>query len=97
VQPSKLRLLLIVERRDGRKKSRGTLKLAARSGRFRRTYRFHSSGLFRFQVAFAGDKQNAAASSSSVYVRATPGAFGRTTPQGGAGQPGSGGGGVSAG
>jgi hypothetical protein len=68
------------------------LSLSARSGRFRRTYRFHSAGLFRFQVAFKGDAQNAASNSSSVYVRALPAPRQPTTPQGGAGEPGTGGG-----
>jgi hypothetical protein len=71
IQPSKARLMLMIERRDGKKVAQGTLRLAARGGRFQRTYRFHSAGLFRFQVAFAGDKQNAAVRSSAVYVRAT--------------------------
>jgi hypothetical protein len=71
IQPSKTRLLLTIERRDGTKVARGTLTVAARGGRFARVYRFHSAGLFRFEIAFAGDKQNAAAHSSSVYVRAT--------------------------
>ncbi|MEA2492242.1 MAG: hypothetical protein QOJ29_153 [Thermoleophilaceae bacterium] len=72
VQPNKTRLVLVVERRLGKLRDRGVLKLGARGGKFTRTYRFHSSGLFRFYVTFAGDKQNPAASSSSVYVRATP-------------------------
>src|SRR3954452_24275907 len=69
VQPNKTRLQLIVERRVGQKKSVGTLSLRASQGRFRRTYRFHSSGLFRFYVRFAGDKANAATASTAVYVR----------------------------
>src|SRR3954452_17624930 len=72
VQPNKKRLVLVVERRTGKARSRGTLKLGARSGRFKRTYRFHSAGLFRFYVTFAGDKGNGAAKSSAVYVRALP-------------------------
>jgi hypothetical protein len=55
------------------------------SGRFARTYRFHSAGLFRFYVAFAGDKSNAATKSGAVYVRATPAAKPKPTPQGGTG------------
>ena len=78
VQPGKTRLTLVVERRSGRTKSRGTLKLGARRGRFRRTYRLRTEGLFRFYVAFAGDRGNAAAKSSAVYVRAT-----RATSEGG--------------
>jgi hypothetical protein len=99
VQPNKTRLVLVVERRDGKKTDRGTLKLGAKSGRFTRTYRFHSSGLFRFYVTFPGDKANAAAKSSAVYVRATPAAAPTPvppesgTPQGGGVSPS---GGVSA-
>jgi hypothetical protein len=72
VQPNKTRLQLVVERRVGKKRSTGTLALRARSGKFARTYRFHTSGLFRFYVKFPGDNGNAAASSDAVYVRATP-------------------------
>jgi N-acetylmuramoyl-L-alanine amidase len=72
VQPNKTRLQLVVERRMGKKRSTGTLALRARAGKFARTYRFHSSGLFRFYVRFVGDKGNAAANSGAVYVRATP-------------------------
>ena len=72
VQPNKTRLQLVIERRAGKKRSTGTLALRARAGRFARTYRFHSSGLFRFYVKFSGDKGNAAAASTAVYVRATP-------------------------
>jgi hypothetical protein len=86
VQPNKTRLVLVVERRAGKARNRGTLKLGARAGRFTRTYRFHSAGLFRFYVTFAGDKRNAASKSGAVYVRALP-----------SGSAGSGGGGVSAG
>jgi hypothetical protein len=74
VQPNKTRLMLVVERRSGTAKARGTLKIGAKSGRFRRTYKFHSSGLFRFYVSFAGDKSNAPSKSGAVYVRATPSA-----------------------
>jgi hypothetical protein len=74
IQPNKTRLQLVVERRIGPKRTTGTLNLRARAGRFARTYRFHSSGLFRFYVKFAGDKGNAATASTAVYVRATPGA-----------------------
>jgi hypothetical protein len=82
VQPNKTKLMLIVERRAGGTKARGALALRASRGRFRRTYRFHSTGLFRFQVAFAGDKANAAARSASVYVRATPGSVASVPPSG---------------
>ena len=58
---------------------------------FSRTYKFHSSGLFRFYVSFTGDKSNAAAQSRAVYVRALPTAThpdptgsGGATPAGGA-------------
>jgi hypothetical protein len=71
VQPNKTRLTLVVERRSGKDKARGTLKIGVKGGRFTRTYKFHSSGLFRFYVTFAGDKANAPAKSSAVYVRAT--------------------------
>jgi N-acetylmuramoyl-L-alanine amidase len=81
VQPNKTRLQLVVERRVGKKRSTGTLSLRARRGKFARTYRFHSSGLFRFYVKFAGDKANAATTSSAVYVRAVPG----TAPDSGGG------------
>ena len=63
---------LVVERRAGKKRDRGTLKIGARRGRFARSYRFHSTGLFRFYVSFAGDKSNAATKSGAVYVRALP-------------------------
>jgi hypothetical protein len=72
VQPNKARLTLVVERRAGNKTARGVLKIGTRGGRFSRTYKFHSPGLFRFYVTFAGDKGNAAAKSAAVYVRATP-------------------------
>jgi hypothetical protein len=85
VQPNKTKLMLIVERRAGGKKAQGSLALRASRGRFRRTYRFHSAGLFRFQVAFGGDKANAAARSASVYVRATPGSAGVVPPSGNSG------------
>jgi hypothetical protein len=74
VQPNKSRLVLVVERRLGKARSTGTLKLGASKGRFQRTYRFHSPGLFRFYVSFAGDKGNAATKSGAVYVRAVPAA-----------------------
>jgi hypothetical protein len=91
VQPNKSRLMLVVERRTGKDKARGTLKIGAASGRFKRTYRFHSSGLFRFYVAFAGDKGNPPAKSSAVYVRATPTAPpAANTPDGGGVSPGGG-------
>jgi hypothetical protein len=87
VQPNKTRLTLVVERRSGKDKARGTLKIGAKGGRFTRTYRFHSSGLFRFYVAFAGDNGNAASKSGAVYVRATPGAPPSNTPSGGGVSP----------
>jgi hypothetical protein len=71
VRPNKRRLVLVVERRAGKTRARGTLEVSAGRGRFKRTYRFHSAGLFRFYVSFAGDTSNAAATSSVVYVRAT--------------------------
>lgn len=74
VQPNKTRLQLVVERRAGKKKAVGALSLRARRGKFARTYRFHSAGLFRFYVKFAGDRGNAASRSSAVYVRALPAA-----------------------
>ena len=74
VQPSKARLMLVVERRVGKTRTTGTLALGAQRGRFARTYRFHSAGLFRFYVAFAGNKSNAATKSGAVYVRALPAA-----------------------
>ncbi len=70
VQPSKKRLQLVVERRVGTTRHAGVLNLGARSGHFSRAYRFHSSGLFRFYVRFAGDSANSAVSSAAVYVRA---------------------------
>jgi hypothetical protein len=91
VQPNKTRLVLVVERRSGKKRDRGTLKLGARGGRFKRTYRFHSTGLFRFYVTFAGDKGNGAAKSAAVYVRALP----TSAPKPAAPESGTGGGGVS--
>jgi hypothetical protein len=72
VRPSKARLTLVVERRTGKKTTRGQMALGTRKGRFTRTYRFRSAGLFRFYVTFAGDKANAATKSSAVYVRALP-------------------------
>lgn len=72
VQPNKTRLVLIVERRAGKQRDRGVLNVRARRGRFARTYRFHSTGLFRFYVAFKGDAGNAPAESAAVYVRAVP-------------------------
>ena len=95
VQPNKTRLQLVIERRVGKKKSVGTLALRARSGKFARTYRFHSTGLFRFYVKFAGDKANSASKSTAVYVRAVP-SVAPSAPTV-APQPGTGGGGVSAG
>lgn len=90
VQPNKARLQLVVERRAGKKRSVGTLALRARRGRFARTYRFHSAGLFRFYVKFPGDGGNAASTSGAVYVRALPIAAPEIAPQS------NGGGGVSA-
>jgi hypothetical protein len=85
VQPNKTRLVLVVERRLGKTTDTGTLKLGASRGRFKRTYRFHSAGLFRFYVKFAGDKGNAAAKSSAVYVRALPAEPPAIEPQSGGG------------
>jgi hypothetical protein len=87
VQPNKTRLMLVVERRSGKDTARGTLKIGATSGRFTRSYKFHSPGLFRFYVAFAGDKGNAASKSGAVYVRATGGAPLANTPNGGGVSP----------
>jgi hypothetical protein len=84
VQPDKRRLALVIERRAGRSRTRGVLALGARKGRFARTYRLPKAGLFRFYVTFAGDKANAAAKSTAVYIRAVP-AKTKATPQGGAG------------
>ncbi|MEA2482619.1 MAG: hypothetical protein QOC55_566 [Thermoleophilaceae bacterium] len=84
VQPNKTRLVLVVERRAGKSRTLARMALGASKGRFTRTYRFQSAGLFRFYVTFAGDKANAAAKSSAVYVRALPAKV-KTTPQGGAG------------
>ena len=94
VQPNKTRLQLVVERRMGKKRSTGTLALRARRGRFARTYRFHSAGLFRFYVKFAGDKGNAATKSGAVYVRSLPTATptSQPAPQPDTPQSGSGGG-----
>jgi hypothetical protein len=88
VQPNKARLTLVVERRDGKTTSRGVLKIGTTGGRFSRTYTFHSPGLFRFYVAFAGDKGNAPAKSAAVYVRATgSGVPAANTPTGGGVSP----------
>jgi hypothetical protein len=100
VQPSKTRLQLVVERRVGKKRTTGTLSLRARRGKFARTYRFHSTGLFRFYVKFPGDKGNAASKSTAVYVRALPTAVApapEPAPQQDAPQSGSGGGASPAG
>ena len=97
VQPNKTRLVLVVERRMGKVKDTGTLKLGASRGRFKRTYRFHSAGLFRFYVKFAGDNGNAAAKSGAVYVRALPAAAKPApAPESGSGGGVAPGGGVSA-
>lgn len=74
VQPGKAKLALVIQRRAGRTRTTGTLALGAKGGKFSRTYRFHSAGLFRFYVAFAGDKVNGATQSGAVYVRAVPAA-----------------------
>jgi hypothetical protein len=87
VQPNKTRLTIVVERRSGAQTARGSLAIGAKGGRFTRTYKFHSSGLFRFYVAFAGDKANAAAKSAAVYVRATASAPPANTPSGGGVSP----------
>lgn len=87
VQPSKTRLVLVVERRLGRTKSRGVVKLGTRRGRFAKAYRFRSAGLYRFYVSFPGDKGNASAKSTAVYVRAVPSSTAKSTPEGGAGKP----------
>jgi hypothetical protein len=83
VQPNKTRLVLVVERRVGKKRDLGTLKLGARRGRFARSYRFHSPGLFRFYVKFPGDKGNPATKSGAVYVRALPAGASPTNSGGG--------------
>jgi hypothetical protein len=87
VQPAKTRLVLVVERRLGNKRARGTIRIGARRGSFAKTYRFRSAGLYRFYVAFVGDKQNASATSAAVYVRAVPATRSRSTPEGGSGKP----------
>jgi hypothetical protein len=94
VQPNKTRLQLVVERRVGKKRSTGTLSLRARRGKFARSYRFHSDGLFRFYVKFPGDTGNGASKSTAVYVRSLPAAKAPkpATPQPQAPQSGSGGG-----
>jgi hypothetical protein len=83
VQPNKTRLQLVVERRVGKQRSTGTLSLRARRGRFARSYRFHSSGLFRFYVKFPGDKGNGSSKSGAVYVRALPAAAAPPSGSGG--------------
>jgi hypothetical protein len=88
VQPAKRRLVLVVERRLGKKKARGSVKLGARGGNFAKTYRFRSAGLYRFYVTFAGDKGNASGKSTAVYVRAVVSrSQAKSTPEGGAGNP----------
>ena len=84
VQPAKRRLVLIVQNKTARATASSVLTLGARRGRFSRSYRLHSPGLYRFVVAFRGDKRNAAASSAAVYVRALPAAG---TTQGGGATP----------
>ena len=86
VQPNKRRLQLVIEQRLGKQRKVGVLALGARRGQFARTYRFHSIGLFRFYVRFTGDKSNAAAKSSAVYVRATAPSSAQSTPSGGSQQ-----------
>jgi hypothetical protein len=93
VQPNKTKLQLVVERRIGKKRSVGTLALRARSGKFARTYKFHSAGLFRFYVKFPGDKGNSATKSTAVYVRALPAAQPKPAPTPAPDAPESGGGG----
>ena len=51
-----------------------TLWLLPKVEKFSRAYRFHSTGLFRFWVAFDGDPHNAPGQSPALYVRATPAA-----------------------
>jgi hypothetical protein len=91
VQPNKTKLQLVVERRIGKKRSVGTLALRARRGKFARTYRFHSTGLFRFYVRFPGDKGNSATKSTAVYVRALPAAQPKPAPTPEPPEPGGGG------
>jgi hypothetical protein len=88
VQPNKARLMLVVERRAGNTTNRWVLKIGTKGGRFSRTYTFHSPGLFRFYVTFAGDSGNGPAKSTAVYVRAGPGgAPAANTPIGGGVSP----------
>jgi hypothetical protein len=70
VAPAKLKLVLVVQRRDaGHTRTVATLPVRARKGRFRKGYRVRIAGLYRFYVAFRGDKANLPASSNAVYVR----------------------------
>ena len=70
VRPAKRRLVLSVEHRAGGKRTQASKRFALRGGRYVVHWRARLPGLYRFRVLFAGDSQNSASRSSSVYVRA---------------------------
>jgi N-acetylmuramoyl-L-alanine amidase len=71
IQPAKSRLLLVIQRKTGRGFARAaTLKLRAKKGRFRKSWRLRDAGLYRYRVVFVGDNANIRASSPRVYLRA---------------------------
>ena len=70
VAPAKTKLVLVVQRREGKaNRTVANLPVRARKGRYRKGFRVRVPGLYRFYVAFRGDKDNQPAQSPGVYVR----------------------------
>ena len=100
IQPAKRKLVLAVEHRAGRQRSRGSRTIIARGGDYVARWRIRKPGLYRFNIVFAGDGANSTSRSPSIYVRAVSAAppAPPAGPDGGTGGGGaSPGGGASAG
>ena len=80
VAPAKTKLVLVVQRREGRtNRTVANVPVRARRGRYRKGFRVRVPGLYRFYVAFRGDKDNQPAQSPGVYVRVARSAGGATS------------------
>ena len=87
ITPAKGGLVLVAERRVGRRWARVQRHvLRVRRGSFRKAVRLARPGLHRVIVVFGGDAANLGVGASPVYVRATSGRA-RSDPGGGAGAP----------
>lgn len=70
IGPAKGRVIVVVERRVGRRNVRlARFVVRPRGGRFRKGWRLRQPGLHRFIAVFPGDRRNLAVSSAPVYVR----------------------------